>query len=116
MTFWWKIVHVGIVLVTLLAVSEVSQQYSRLKGLLLWLPPISIFAFVAAWSHYHELAASSRMGLQVMLLAPFLLVYLPTLALGGKLRYGYWLAFTTGVVLAILAIGACYWLEPATMT
>jgi glucose-6-phosphate-specific signal transduction histidine kinase len=115
MSFWWKIVHAGIVLVTLLAVAEMSQRYSRLRALLLWLPPVSVFAFVAGWSHYHELAASSRISLDIFLLAPFLLMYLPTLALAGRMRHGYWIAFTTGVVLAILVIGACYWLDPPTM-
>jgi hypothetical protein len=102
----WTILKTSISVLTILAVSSVSQRSPRMGALLLTLPIVSILAFVFTWTEHHELQTVSRLARETLILVPLGLPFFVPLAFAERLGLTFWTAFVAGLLLASLSIGA----------
>ena len=101
----WTVLKTSISVLTIIAVSSVSQRSPRLAALLLTLPIVSILAFVFTWTEHHELQTVSRLARETLILVPLGLPFFVPLAFAERLGLSFWAAFVIGLLLASLTIG-----------
>jgi hypothetical protein len=108
----WMLLRAGIAALTIVAVTEIAQRYSRLGALLLTLPTISIIAFVMVWIKYHDLPKVSGLAKETLILVPLGLPFFVPLAFADRFGIGFWTAILTGITMASITIASWFWLGP----
>ena len=108
----WIIFRAAIAAGIIVAVSEVSQRWPRVGGLLLTFPLVSILAFVMTWTRDHDLAALSKLARETLVLVPLGLPFFLPLAFAERLGLGFWAALALGLSLASMTIGMWFAFGP----
>jgi hypothetical protein len=112
MAWWQNIVRVAIAASIIVAVAELSRRYPRAGAVLLSLPLVSILAFLFGWFQHHDLPAISKVANETLILVPLGLPFFLPLAFAERFGLSFWMALSSGLLLASVTIGAWLWLAP----
>jgi hypothetical protein len=112
----WMLIARGVIAgLVVIGVSALANRSPRLGAFLLTLPLVSILAFIATWSHEHDLPRIARVARETLVLVPLGLPFFVPLALADRIGLGFWPAFAAGLLLASITVGLWLWLGPASL-
>jgi hypothetical protein len=92
------------------AVTEIARRYPRVAEVILAVPLIVFAVYAVMYLRDPDLAPISKMARQMLVLVPLSLPFFVPLAFAHRLHLTFWPAFTLGLALVILTVGAYLWL------
>ena len=85
-------------------VSEIAGRSSRLGGLVLSLPIVSILAFVMTWYAQRDMAVITGLARETLILVPLGLPFFVPFALASRTGLTFWPSFFLGLLMSAATI------------
>ncbi len=108
----WGFVRWIIASIILAVVTQVAQSNPRLGAFVLSLPILSIIAIVLQWQQNQDLATTSKLARETLILVPLGLPFFVPLAFAERTGLGFYPALGLGLLLASFTVGVWLWLAP----